>query len=158
MPTSKQISNKLFFPFEILFDALAKKLFRDYFCNYYHVFGDSTRLKIASTALVSNASFNLASGNIVIEDYVFFGANVNVITGTHDIKKMGLERQRTMPTSGRDVTIKRGAWIASNVTILGPCTIGENAVVGACCLIRHDVPANTICYANNKVILKPLFT
>ncbi|MGD0995605.1 MAG: acyltransferase [Candidatus Bathyarchaeia archaeon] len=156
MPTLKQLWNKLCFILQIPFDTLAKRLFRDYFFKHYHVYGDPTRLKIASTAVVSNASFNLSSGTIFIEDYVFFGSNVSVITGIHDIKKMGLERQLAVPTSGRDITIKRGAWIASNVTILGPCTIGENAVVGACCLIRHDVPANTVCYAKDTIILKPL--
>ena len=135
MPTSKQLWNKLSFPLQISFNTLAKRILRNYL-YVYHV--------------------NLISGTISIEDYVMFGYNVSVITGTHDMQKIGIERTKAFPKSGRDITIKRGAWIASNVTILGPCTIGENAVVGACCLVRHDIPANTVCYSNNKVILKPL--
>ncbi len=156
MRTLKQIRDRLFQPLHFLLDNLTRPIFRNYFLKHYHVHGDPARLKIARTAVVNNATFNLSSGTISIEDYVFFGSNVSVITGTHDMNKLGLERLSVFPSSGRDITIKKGAWIGSNVTILGPCTIGENAVVGACCLIRHDVPANTLCYTDNKVILKPL--
>ena len=145
MPTLKQLWKKLCFALRIPFDSLAR-IFDRIYLKQYHVWGDATRLKIAGTAVVNNALFNVTSGTISIEDWVFFGHNVSVITGTHDIKKVGPERQKAAPQSGRDIIIKRGAWIASNVTILGPCTIGENAVVGACCLIRNDVPANTLCY------------
>jgi acetyltransferase-like isoleucine patch superfamily enzyme len=108
------------------------------------VFGDKSRLKIAETAIVNNALLNLSSGDITIEDYVFFGHNVSVITGTHDYHKFRRERQVTIPKTGRDVVIKEGAWIASNVTILGPCTIGEHSVVAAGALVKEDVPPYTI--------------
>ncbi|HLN88774.1 MAG TPA: acyltransferase [Candidatus Binatia bacterium] len=155
MPTLEHIIHKLSLPLQIPLSFLARRLFRD-FLYQYHVFGDPNRLTIADTAIVNNATFNLSSGTISIGDYVSFGHNVSVITGTHDIQKVGIERQKAVPTSGRDIVIRRGAWIASNATIIGPCTIGENSVIGACCLVRGDVPANTLCYLDNKVVFKSL--
>jgi acetyltransferase-like isoleucine patch superfamily enzyme len=110
----------------------------------HHVYGDAALVEIAETANVNNGLFNVASGTIKVEDYVFFGHNVCVLTGTHDYTKFDLERQTTIPKSGRDVIIKRGAWIASNVTILGPCLIGEHAVVAAGSVVSSDVAPHSI--------------
>ena len=44
-----------------------------------------------------------------------------------------------MPRTGRDIVVGEGAWLASNVTVVGPCTIGEHAVVGVGSLVLHNV-------------------
>lgn len=110
----------------------------------YRVFGDESRLTVARTAIVNNALFNLSSGTITVEDYAFFGHNVCLLTGTHDYAKRGLDRQAAIPESGRDIVVGRGAWVASNATVLGPCVIGENAVVAACSLVCGDVAPNVV--------------
>lgn len=104
------------------------------------VFGDETRLSIDPTAIVNNALFNTVSGNILIGKYVFFGHNVCILTGTHDIASFGEQRQKAIPPDGRDVIIKDGAWVASNASVLGPCVIGEHAVVAAGAVVNTDVP------------------
>jgi acetyltransferase-like isoleucine patch superfamily enzyme len=115
------------------------------FLMYQHlVFGDAQRVKIAPTACLNNALLNAASGTITIEDYVFFGHHVSILTGTHDYQKFDLERQTGIPQTHNDIIIRRGAWIASNATILGPCEIGEHAVIAASSLVIESVPAYTI--------------
>jgi acetyltransferase-like isoleucine patch superfamily enzyme len=136
---------------EILPDILP-----DILINQCLIFGDKTRLKIAPTAYVINTLFNLQSGNITSEDYVFCGHNVSLLTGTHDYHKVGLERQNAIPQVGRDITVKKGAWIASNAIILGPCVIGENAVISAGCIVDRDVPANTVCSSSNTLVIKEI--
>lgn len=111
----------------------------------YKVWGDEkARLNIAKTSVVNNALFNLSSGNITIEDWVFFGHNVSIITGMHNYYSFDKDRQEDFPSSGRDVIIKRGSWVASNSTIVGPCIIGEHSVVAACSFVNCDVPSYTI--------------
>ena len=110
----------------------------------YLVYGDRAKLHIASTAVINNALFNLSSGEITVEEYAFFGHNVSVLTGTHDVTKFDRERQVTVPKSGRDVVIGRGVWVSSNATVLGPARIGEHAVVAANSLVTGDVPPYTI--------------
>jgi acetyltransferase-like isoleucine patch superfamily enzyme len=133
-----------------------KKYLPQILLNQYLIQGDKSKVKIAPTAYMLNTLFNVASGTITIEDYVFCGHNVCIITGAHDYKKKGIERQRSFPKSGRDVIVKQGVWIGSNVTILGPCVIGENSVIGAGCLIRKDVPPNTICLSSNSTLMKEI--
>ncbi len=108
------------------------------------VHGDRSRLHIAPTATVNNALFNLSAGEITIGEHAFFGHNVSVLTGTHDVSKFGQERKDAHPREGRDVVIKEGVWVATNATIVGPCTIGEHAVIGACSLVQHDVEPYTV--------------
>jgi acetyltransferase-like isoleucine patch superfamily enzyme len=107
---------------------------------YRHlVHGDPSRLHIDPTAVLNDALFNLSSGDITVGPYAFFGHHVAVLTGTHDITTFGRERQTAIPKSGRDVVIGEGAWLASHVLVLGPCTIGPHAVVGAGSLVLRDV-------------------
>jgi acetyltransferase-like isoleucine patch superfamily enzyme len=110
----------------------------------YQVHGDRARLHIDPTAVVNNALFNLSSGEITVGRHAFFGHNVSVLTGTHDIEVYGRERQVAIPRSGRDVVIHEGAWLASEVLVLGPCEIGAHAVVGAGSLVLGDVPPYAI--------------
>lgn len=105
----------------------------------YRCHGDRTRLTIPDTAVVNNALFNVSGGTITIGEYAFFGHDVAILTGTHDIEKFGRERQTTFPRSGRDVRIGDGVWLASHVLVLGPVTIGEHAVVAAGSMVREDI-------------------
>jgi acetyltransferase-like isoleucine patch superfamily enzyme len=142
--------------FSSLCDYLFRALLPDYAITHYTVVGDRRRLRIAPTANVANTLFNVSSGNIIIEDYAFFGHNVCVITGVHDYTRKVIDRQQSVPYCGHDVIVKKGAWIASNVTILGPCVIGENAVVGAGSVVSKDIPSDTICLPSNQVTLRKI--
>ena len=108
------------------------------------VVGDPKRLCISPSASVHNAYFNVLSGTIDIGEYVFFGHNVAIITGTHDYQVLGYARTIAVPQQGHDIVIENGAWIASNSTIIGPCRIGAHAVVAAGAVVVEDVAPLTI--------------
>jgi acetyltransferase-like isoleucine patch superfamily enzyme len=122
----------------------------------YLVHGDRARLRIHPTAVVNNALFNVGSGDITVGEYAFFGHNVSVLTGTHDITKFGRERQLAIPRSGRDIVIGEGAWLASNVLVLGPCVIGAHAVVGGGSLVLGDVEPYTIVAGSPAKVLRTI--
>jgi acetyltransferase-like isoleucine patch superfamily enzyme len=106
--------------------------------------GNPDRISVGKGVLVSNTLFNCSSGDISIGDFTFFGHNVCLLTGTHDIRKKGRERH-VFPTSGQDIRIGEGVWIASNVTILGPCTIGDHAVIAAGAVVcGGDLPGGYV--------------
>ena len=114
---------------------------KDVNLNQYLIFGDAQRLNLSRTCVVNNALFNLSSGNIFIGEYVFFGHNVSLITGTHDYNKFGIERMHDFPLAGNDIVIEEGVWLASNVTVIGPCKIGKHSVVAAGAVVKGDVPS-----------------
>ncbi len=120
------------------------------------IYGDPARLHIAATAVVNNALFNLSSGEITLGEHAFFGHNVSVLTGMHDITKFGAERQVAVPASGRDVVIEEGVWVSSNATVVGPCRIGAHAVVGVGSLVLRDVEPYTVVAGNPARVLRVL--
>ena len=121
----------------------------------YKVLGDKNKIFLAKTAIVNNAFLNTNSGHITIEDWVFFGNNVSVITGAHDYNLFDKERQ-TSCLQGRDIIIRHGAWIGANATILGPCEIGENSVVGAGSVVTRSVSSHTVVAGNPARVIKKI--
>jgi len=105
---------------------------------------DLGRLSIDPSAVINDATLNIVSGRITIGQDAFFGHGVSLLTGTHDVSKRGRERQRAVPASGHDIAIGPGAWLASGVTVIGPVSIGQDAVVAAGALVLDDVPPNTL--------------
>lgn len=92
--------------------------------------GGPERVICGTGVKLVNTFFNVNSGTVSIGDNSFFGHNVMVITGSHDTSQFGKERKH-FGRKGSDVTIGAGVWIASGAIILGPCTIGDNAVIAA---------------------------
>ena len=122
----------------------------------YRWHGDRSRLHIPDTATVNNALFNMSGGDITLGEYVFFGHDVAVLTGTHDIEQFDRARQLAFPRTGRDVVIGRGAWLASHVLVLGPVRIGEHAVVAAGSLVRDDVEPYAVVAGRPATMLKKI--
>ena len=110
--------------------------------------GDDTRVgafveiqkgvKIGRRCKISSHSF-LCEG-VIVEDNVFIGHGVMF---TND-KFPRATNADGSPQSEKDwkvvpTTVKRGASIGSNATILAGVTIGENAMVGAGAVVTRDV-------------------
>lgn len=96
-------------------------------------------------------------GQITIGEFVFFGHDCMVLTGSHDYTLRGANRRDTAVY--KPVTIKDGVWIASRVTILPGVTIGEDAVIGAGSVVSCDIPAGELWIGNpirfiKKIIFK----
>jgi acetyltransferase-like isoleucine patch superfamily enzyme len=108
------------------------------------IYPDATRVHVHPTAVLNNALLNVSSGDITIGPYAFFGHDVSLLTGTHDFSKFGAERQVAVPKVGRDIAIGEGVWLASNVVVVGPCTIGDHAVVAVGSLVLKDVEPYTV--------------
>lgn len=116
------------------------------------IWGDESRVSIGRNVQLVDALINVRSGCVVIEDDVFFGHGVLLLTGKHEIRKKGPDRHEAVPEGGRDITIRRGAWIATGVIVIGPCDIGEDAVLSAGSVVTGTVEASAI-YAGNPARL-----
>ncbi len=79
-----------------------------------------------------------------IEDNVFVGPNV---TFTNDFTP----RSKQYPNNFLKTTIKKGASIGANSTIVGGITIGEYAMIGAGSVVTKDIPNNELWYGNPAV-------
>lgn len=78
---------------------------------------------------------------VTLEDDVFVGPNA---TFTNDM----FPRSRHRPERFLRTTVKRGASIGANATILPGRVIGEGAMIGAGAVLTHDAPPNAILAGN----------
>jgi acetyltransferase-like isoleucine patch superfamily enzyme len=115
------------------------------------VSGPISRARVSPTAGLANVLINTSGGNVDIGDYVFFGHDVLLLTGTHDFQMTGARRQAVSQTLDRAIVIEESAWIASRAVLIGPCRIGKNAVIGCGCVVDFDVPANTIVLLRQEI-------
>ena len=112
-------------------------------------------VKIGKYVKVSSHSF-ICEG-VTIEDDVFIGHGVMFINDKYPRSTAANGRLQTeddwvcVPTS-----IKRGASIGSNATILCGVTVGEGAIVGAGSVVTQDVPAWIIVAGNPAKVLRTL--
>ena len=82
-----------------------------------------------------------------IEDNVFIGPNA---TFTND----KYPRSKCYPPSFLGITVKKGASIGANATILPGVTIGENAMVGAGAVVTKDVKAHSVVVGNPAKVVQ----
>ena len=140
----KNIIKKILKLFKPVIKFLIKDAVMDIMLFEIKYFIDPKKVKLAKTASISNALLNTNSGTIEIGEYTFFGPNVTIIAGTHDHTQFGINRMKSIPSYGQDVKIGDGVWIGSNSTIVGPCIIGDNAVIAAGSVVTKNVKPNTI--------------
>lgn len=74
---------------------------------------------------------------VTLEDNVFIGPNVTFCNDR-------FPKSHNKDFKLEPVTVKRGASVGANATILPGVTIGENALVAAGAIVTKNVPANTL--------------
>lgn len=82
-----------------------------------------------------------------IEDNVFLGPNATL---TNDPSP----RSKIYPEKFLTITIKKGASIGANATLLPGIIVGENALIGAGAVVTKDVPANAVVVGNPAKIIR----
>lgn len=82
-----------------------------------------------------------------IEDNVFIGPNA---TFTNDL----MPRSKQYPEAFLGITLKHGASIGANATLLPGITVGERAMVGAGAVVIEDVPAYAVVVGNPAKVVR----
>lgn len=127
--------------------------------NYdYAVHGPVSKLLIGKECNLVNTLFNTICGVVTLGDYVFFGHNAMVLTGSHDYTLTNMERRFSADKYAENhITIEEGVWIASGAIIIGPCTIGKHSVVGAGSVVLPGVyPERTLIAGNPAKIIRTI--
>ena len=111
--------------------------------------------KVGRRCKISSHTF-ICEG-VTIEDEVFVGHNVTFVNDTFPRATTGTGRLQTEADWKVELTlVKRGVSIGSGATILANVVIGENAMIGAGCVVTNDVPANAIVVGNPGRVLRYL--
>lgn len=119
--------------------------------NFENFHVSSGKLILHDGAFINNScSFNCME-RIEIGSGTMMGEGVRFYDHDHIYTAEKIEKWQwtTAP-----VRVGRDCWIGSNVTILKGVTIGDNTIIGAGCLVRKDIPANSVVYNDGNLIVK----
>lgn len=93
---------------------------------------------------------------------VFFGPNCTIATPVHplltDERKLRFKEDGTPYDLeyAKPIKIGNGCWLASNVTVCGGVTIGENCVIGAGSVVTRDIPAGVFAAGNPCRVIRKI--
>ena len=116
-------------------------------------------------------NFHVSSGKLILHDGVFINNScsfncmerIEIGNGTmmgegvrfydHDHIYTAETIEKWQWTTA-PIKVGKDCWIGSDVTILKGVTIGDNTIIGAGCLVRKDIPANSVVYNDGNLIVK----
>lgn len=90
-------------------------------------------------------------GGIFIDDGVFIGHNVSLLTLNHELNPN--DRMSMYP---KPIYIGKNVWIGSDSTILSGVKIGDGAVIGAGSVVTKNVESSTIVAGNPAKFLRKI--
>ena len=146
--------------------VLGKNVMLNDFINLYGCrVGDDTKIgpfvEVQKNATIGKrckiSSHTFICEGVTIEDEVFIGHGVMFINDR--FPRAATESGSLQTEQDWDVietTVKKGASIGSNVTILCGITVGRGSLVGAGSVVVNDVPDNTVVAGNPARIIRKL--
>ncbi len=148
-----------------------EKIVQDGTWNVFQI-NNKADLIVGSNVICRNfENFHVSSGKLILHDGVFVNNScsfncmerIEIGSGTmmgegvrfydHDHIYTADKIEKWQWTTA-PIRVGRDCWIGSNVTILKGVTIGDNTIIGAGCLIRNDVPANSVVYNDGNLVVK----
>jgi putative colanic acid biosynthesis acetyltransferase WcaF len=92
------------------------------------------QLTVGNNCSIGSRCLLDARGELTIDDDVVLASDVHMIAGHHVVQSDDFGRYLS------PIHIAHHVWIASRSTVLAGVDIGPGAVVGACSMVRDDVP------------------
>ena len=89
--------------------------------------------------------------SVTIGEGTSMGPNACIYDHDHDFRA-GLE-ELTFKTA--PVVIGKNCWIAAGTVILMGTTIGDNCMIGAGCILKGNIPANSVVTQKRETVIRP---
>ena len=148
-----------------------EKIIQDGTWNVFQI-DDKAHFVVGANVICRNfENFRVPSGKLILHDGVFinnscsFNCMERIEIGAGAMMGEGVrfydhdhvytaEKIEKWQWTTAPIRVGRDCWIGSNVTILKGVTIGDNTIIGAGCLIRNDIPANSVVYNDGNLCIK----
>ena len=100
---------------------------------------NSSRLVVGDNVFINDDVTIDCHGSVTIEDGVAIGPRCTIVTSSHLVGPPSMRRR------GIDygpVTVGRGSWLATNVTVLPGVTIGAGCIIAAGAVVHEECAPN----------------
>ena len=121
------------------------------------IIGDKSRLHVHETVQLEGwTTLNSQCGSITIGEWSFIGQNCMLLAAGHghDISKRMEARKALSEDQEQNIIIGKGVFICSGAIILGPCKIGDHAVIAAGSVVLPGEYEAESLYAGNPAVFK----
>jgi hypothetical protein len=120
--------------------------FAHYWKHFVHGPKERLQWEFSERDLSIDAVFNTRSGFIRIGDGTVIGHGCMFLTGRHEFENGVLIKPKKMqvPSSGYDITVGSGSWIASGAIVIGGVSLGEHCLVCAGAVVTKSFPAYAV--------------
>lgn len=115
---------------------------------------DNGELNIGDNVGINSNCIVACHEKITIGKGTEIGPNVCIYDHDHDYRCVG--GIKTGKYLSSPVIIGKNVWIGANVVILRGTEIGDNSVIAAGCIVKENVPPNTLLYAEKRNIYKTI--
>ena len=142
-----------------------EKIIQDGTWNVFQI-DDKANLLVGTNVICRNfENFHVSSGKLILHNGVFINNScsfncmerIEIGAGTmmgEGVRFYTAEKIEKWRWTSAPIIVVRDCWIGSNVTILKGVTIGDNTIIGAGCLIRNDIPSNSVVYNDGNLCVK----
>ena len=148
-----------------------EKIIQDGTWNVFQIDATANFVIGANVICRNFENFHVSSGKLILHDGVFinnscsFNCMERIEIGAGTMMGEGVrfydhdhiytaEKIEKWQWTTAPIRVGRDCWIGSNVTILKGVTIGDNTIIGAGCLVRKDIPANSVVYNDGNLCVK----
>ena len=111
-----------------LYGLAMQKCGKNFQVNHSVILNGLDDMIVGDNVYFANFCHVISNGTITLEDNVLFGPAVIISAGNHQFDGVGYNR---LPSDHKDVIVRNGSWVASNVTIVGGSTVPEKSIVAA---------------------------
>ncbi len=111
------------------------------------------KVYIGNDVYIGEYSVITSNKEVIIEDNVMIAPHNNIVDFDHKFNDLGTITSQVSFVAEK-ITIKKGAWVASNCCILKGVTIDEKSIIGAGSVVTKDVPAGSVAAGNPARVIK----
>ncbi|MCM3670896.1 acyltransferase [Mesobacillus maritimus] len=114
--------------------------------EYTNICSRSGKVTINNHVYINRNGTIICHEGITIGEGTTIGPNIVIYDHDHDFRSSERGKFKSAP-----IVIGKNVWIGANVTILKGVTVGDNAVIGAGCIITKDIPESVIVSMQNNL-------
>lgn len=111
-------------------------------------------LKIGEKVYINKNCLISCQHEVSIGDNSLFGPNVMILDNDHKfVKDKGVSPSEMTKGS---IVIGDNCWIGANAVILRNTIIGDNTIIGAGCIVKGNIPSNSIVKSDRTLTIKEI--
>lgn len=121
--------------------------------NFNIMIENNGKIEIGKDCFFNNGCSINSLQYVSIGNGTIFGENSHIYDHNHKFRNTG-QNIKYQGYSISPVHIGNQCWIGTNVVILKGVKIGDNVVIGAGCVIEHDIQDNAVVTSGSKLEIK----